>query len=193
MHEDRSRRAAQYTNAPSEAYRPFANVQWRNALQLLVEIPLLTRALRLPRGARMLEIGCGRGVALPRFAELCRPARLVGLDIDGTLIAEARARTRALSVDAELCEADVRAMPFADGSFDMVVDFGTCYHISNPQQALREIARCLTEGGLFVHETPVSQTIAHPISRSSRVLPWAAVPQLHRRKMALLWSCRVKV
>jgi ubiquinone/menaquinone biosynthesis C-methylase UbiE len=193
MDHERVTRATRHTKTPEEAYRPFPNVQWRNGMQALVEIPLLTRLLRLPTGVRTLEVGCGRGIALPKFAELCRPARLVGLDIDGTLVAEARAHVESLSVEAELCQADVRAIPFADESFDMVVDFGTCYHISDPERALQEIARCLTEGGLFVHETPIGQLLAHPTSRSSRVLPWAEVPHLRRRKTAVLWSYRTKV
>lgn len=46
-------------------YRPFPNEGSRNWRQEHVEIPLMLRALDLPRGARVLEIGCGRGVALP--------------------------------------------------------------------------------------------------------------------------------
>jgi cyclopropane fatty-acyl-phospholipid synthase-like methyltransferase len=49
----------------SGEYRPFENVETRNGLQALVEIPLMLRALPLPRGGRVLEVGCGRGVALP--------------------------------------------------------------------------------------------------------------------------------
>ena len=36
--------------------------------------PLMLRALRLPRGGRVLEIGCGRGVALPVLATASSPS-----------------------------------------------------------------------------------------------------------------------
>ncbi|MGH7528501.1 MAG: class I SAM-dependent methyltransferase, partial [Gemmatimonadales bacterium] len=61
-------------------YRPFPNEGGRNWRQEHIEIPLMLRALRLPRGARLLEVGCGRGVALPALARHLAPARLVGLD-----------------------------------------------------------------------------------------------------------------
>src|SRR5919107_1405525 len=63
-------------------YVPFGNVETRNGLQAWVEIPLMLHALRLPHRARVLEIGCGRGVALPVLDDRLEPAELVGIDID---------------------------------------------------------------------------------------------------------------
>jgi SAM-dependent methyltransferase len=82
-------------------------------------------------------------------------------------------------------------MPFPDGSFDVVIDFGTCFHISRPEAALSEIARVLGEGGVLVHETPLSQLLAHPCRSAGRRLPWAAAPELAPFGTALLWSRRV--
>src|SRR5678810_854103 len=61
-------------------YLPFGNVEARNGLQALVEIPLMIRALRLPHRARVLEIGCGRGVALPELDDRLEPVELIGLE-----------------------------------------------------------------------------------------------------------------
>ena len=74
--------------APDDAadYVPFGNMESRNGLQERLEIPLLLRALRLPCGGRVLEVGCGRGVALPVLAERLRPEELVGIDVDRSLI-----------------------------------------------------------------------------------------------------------
>ena len=78
----------------------------------------------------------------------------------------------------------------------MVIDFGTCYHVSGGAvgslAAMREIARVLAPGGLFVHETPVAQHLAHPIRSFGRSLPWRRVPSLTRDRSALLWSARRK-
>lgn len=177
-----------------DAYFAFENVEARNDLQARVEVPLLLRALRLPRGGRVLEIGCGRGVALPVLAARLGPSALVGIDIDPSLLALAERRARRHGLEATLLEADVRALPFERGSFDLVIDFGTCYHVSGGRAgarlALGEIARVLRLGGLFVHETPLAQHLAHPVRAFGRTLPWRAVPSLVRARSAVLWAAR---
>ena len=60
------------------------------------------------------------------------PKHLVGIDIDPLLLQRAAERAAQRGVNVELRQADVRALPFSDGAFDMVIDFGTCHHISAP-------------------------------------------------------------
>jgi SAM-dependent methyltransferase len=177
-------------------YRPFGNVETRNGLQALVEIPLMLRALRLPHRARVLEIGCGRGVALPVLDDRLEPLELVGLDVDPVLLDVARERVRNTCTAATLVEGDVRDLPFEAGRFDLVIDFGTCYHVSDTMDgrraALREVSRVLRPGGLFVHETRVAQRLAHPARSFGRTLPWWAVPSLVPDRSATLWAVRRK-
>jgi SAM-dependent methyltransferase len=175
-----------------EEYRPFPDVARRNAWQEHLEVPALAGALGLPRGGRVLEVGCGRGVALPVLAERLRPSRLVGLDVDGALLEEAASRLRRRCCEAELVAADVRDMPFPDESFDVVVDFGTCYHVAHQRHALLEVSRVLAGGGVFVHETRLSQLLSHPVRARGKRLPWDAVPGLEARRSALLWATRAK-
>jgi ubiquinone/menaquinone biosynthesis C-methylase UbiE len=174
----------------SQEYRPFPNEEGRNSRQATLEVPLMIRALGLPAHGRVLEIGCGRGVALPVLARLLRPARLVGLDPEAAFLEEARLRLTEAAVVAELVPGDVRRMPFPDAAFDLVVDFGTCYHIARPHAALTEIARVLAPGGLFVHETPLSQVLSHPVRSFGRRIPWRLAPLFERHRTALLWSAR---
>ena len=105
-----------------------------------------------------------------------------------------RIRERVLSV--RVLEGDVRALPLESGSFDMVIDFGTCYHVGGglggSRAALVEIARVLRPGGLFVHETRVAQRLAHPVRSLGRTLPWSSVPSLAESRQALLWAVRRK-
>jgi ubiquinone/menaquinone biosynthesis C-methylase UbiE len=171
-------------------YQPFADVESRNWLQERLEVPALIEALALPDGARVLEVGCGRGVALVPLAERCRPAHLVGLDLEPQLLAIAEARLARRGVHAELVVGDVRAMPFADASFDVVIDFGTCWHVTRPADALTEVARVLAPGGRLVHETRLSQRLAHPIRSRRRTLPWGSAPALARERHAMLWASR---
>ena len=171
-------------------YHPFPNESGRNTRQAGLEVPLMVRALGLPTGGCVLEVGCGRGVAIPVLARLLRPDRLAGLDLDPALLEEARAHADAEGIAVELVPGDIRCMPFPDGVFDLVVDFGTCYHIARAAEALAEIARVLAPGGLFVHETPLSQLFAHPLRSFGRRMPWRFGAGFERYRGALLWTSR---
>lgn len=172
-------------------YEPFPNVELRNSIQYAVEVPLMARVLDVPPGARILEVGCGRGIALAALSRFRRPARLVGVDIDPEAIEDATRRTAGLPV--ELVRADVRALPFGEGEFEVVIDFGTCYHVARAEAAVAEIARVLRPGGSFLTETRMSQALAHPIRTGGRGLPWRAAPELVRTRTAVLWSSQRKV
>jgi ubiquinone/menaquinone biosynthesis C-methylase UbiE len=174
-------------------YQPFPNEEGRNSRQSRLEIPAMVRALGIPSGKRILEVGCGRGVALPVIDRLCCPRLLVGLDIDPELLDEAAANLREHGTRARLCAADVRQMPFADEAFDVIIDFGTLYHIAKPQAASAEIARVLAPGGMFVHETMASQLLSHPVRSRGRRLPRLEHDGLRHRRWAMLWSSRSKV
>ena len=177
-------------SAAEPEYRPFPHDQDRDSRQAALEVPIMVRALGLPTGGRVLEVGCGRGIALPGLDRLLHPVRLVGLDIAADLLEQARVRTEAAGIRVELVPGDVRRLPFPDGAFDLVVDFGTCYHIARKEQALGEIIRVLAPGGLFVHETPLSQLLSHPMRSFGRRIPWRSAPRLRRRRTALLWTVR---
>jgi ubiquinone/menaquinone biosynthesis C-methylase UbiE len=176
--------------AADREYRPFPNEEGRNTRQESFEVPILVRALGLPKRVRILEIGCGRGIALAPLARLLEPVRLAGLDIEPAFLAEARERLEARGIDAELVPGDARALPFPAASFDLVIDFGTCYHIARAKDALREVARVLAPGGQFVHETPLSQCLSHPVRSFGRRIPWRSEPRFGRPRRALLWSAR---
>ncbi len=173
-------------------YRPFPNIERRNTTQGALEIPFMVRALAVPKGVQILEVGCGIGNALGPLARSCQPARLVGIDIDQEALAQAAATIRRQRVSAELYHADVRRFPFADGAFDVVIDFGTCYHIARPGEAVREIARVLRDDGLFVYETRLNQFLSHPVRSYRRRLPWDATKDLRPDHAAVFWGRRRK-
>jgi ubiquinone/menaquinone biosynthesis C-methylase UbiE len=81
-------------------------------------------------------------------------------------------------------------LPFADASFDAVVNCVSIDYLVRPVTVLREVARVLRPGGLFVHETRVAQLLAHPVRSLGRRLPWHEVPALGRGRSAVLWAAR---
>jgi SAM-dependent methyltransferase len=87
----------------------------------------------LTQGARMLDLGCGpRDQAVP--AAHCG-ASYVGIDY--------------ASGPADLL-ADGHAIPFRDATFDVVLAYAVLEHLHQPFLAVREIARVLRPGGIFV-------------------------------------------
>lgn len=187
------------TNQPSSAqfleidYIGFAAVPRRNFMQEFLEVPAMLMAMGVPQKQRMLEVGCGPGIALPPLFQLSKPARLVGIDIDAALIRAASKRVQQRRLPVELYVQDVRKLPFPEESFDVIIDFGTCYHISHRLKALKEIARVLTVGGIFVYETRINQFLSHPVRSLGRTLPWHLVPSMKPQRWAIMWASRVKI
>lgn len=175
-----------------KGYQAFPNTEARNWNQEMIEIPLMCLLLDLPIGGRVLEVGCGRGIALPPLTRKLAPRSLTAIDIDAELVAEAVDHAEKRGVSAIVQRADVRRLPFGGGSFDLVVDFGTCYHIDQPDRALAEIERVLVPGGFLVYETVAAQLLSHPIRSFGRRLPWRAIPTLLPDRHAGLWATRRK-
>lgn len=169
----------------------FLEAARRNFFQTYAELPLIIGVLKPPRGARVLEVGCGQGVALPPLARRLRPAELVGLDRDPKLLAIAQARAAGV---ARLVEADAREMPFPDASFDLVLDFGTFFHTAGPEKMLSEIARVLVPGGTLICEARLSQLISHPsLYGSHRRRSYSCEPRLRLAKHGVLWLALTRV
>src|ERR1044072_7242693 len=60
-----------------------------------------------------------------------------------------------LGLDIETVEADVAALPFADGEFDLCVTFNGLHCLPDPPSAVSEMARCVRPGGRIVGDSVV--------------------------------------
>ncbi len=97
------------------------------------------------RGRRVLEVGCGAGVDLVRFAE--GGARVVGVDVADATLEFARANARARSLSIPLAGADGAHLPFADESFAFVYCHGVLPYAPEPHGIVVEAYRVLKPGG----------------------------------------------
>ena len=100
---------------------------------------------------RVLEVGCGQGVGLELILTRFADAEIVGIDVDAKMIERAKRRLASRG-RGEVRLGDVYALPFEDGSFDVVVDFAVVHHVPDWQAALSEISRLLSPGGQFLFE-----------------------------------------
>ena len=98
------------------------------------------------RGQRLLEIGCGIGTDLVRFAR--GGASVTGVDLAPTAIDLARKNFLLHGVTPdELRVANGEALPYADASFDVVYGHGVVQYTANAPQLIREAHRVLKPGG----------------------------------------------
>jgi SAM-dependent methyltransferase len=98
-------------------------------------------ALGVAAGTRLLDVGCGAGLALRYAAD--RGAEAAGLDASAAMVAHARRRVPG----AQVVQGDIEELPFADGRFDVVTGFNSFQYATSPGHALREAARVLAPGG----------------------------------------------
>lgn len=98
---------------------------------------------------RVLDLGCGVGHSF----ELLAPRETVGVDMDATALA---------GQGRETVVADMRALPFPDGSFASVVSVQSLEHVPDPERVVAEARRVLQPGGVAVFMTPNRLTFGRP-------------------------------
>lgn len=101
------------------------------------------------RGKTVLEVSCGHGGGASWLARTLQPAAYTGLDLNPSGIAFCRRRHR---VDGlTFVRGDAEHLPFADGTFDAVVNVEASHCYPNFPRFLAEVARVLRPGGRFLY------------------------------------------
>lgn len=103
------------------------------------------------RGADVLEVGCGRGGGSSFIARYRGPRTTTGLDLSRKSIALCRRHRRAPGLS--FVQGDALAMPFADHSFDVVVNLESSHCYDSMDDFLAEVHRVLRPGGSFLSPT----------------------------------------
>lgn len=121
-----------------------------------------TYVLLDPRpGVRLLDLGCGTGDDVCFLSRSVGPhGRVVGVDVSGTMVAEARRRAQAADVPASFCQGDAQALSFVDGAFDATRAERLLQQLGDPRQALDEMVRVIRPGGRVVVIEPDYGTLA---------------------------------
>jgi 2-polyprenyl-6-hydroxyphenyl methylase/3-demethylubiquinone-9 3-methyltransferase len=101
----------------------------------------------------VLEIGCGGGLISEELAR--RGAQVIGLDPSAAALEAARTHARQSELGAQLyfMQGYAEHLPFADGSFSVIVCLDVLEHVSNLHATVQEIARVLAPGGIFIFDT----------------------------------------
>jgi SAM-dependent methyltransferase len=160
FHDDQARRRAEHFTAHPQALLVndadyLAHESWiAPAMAQLGDV----------RGLRILDLGCGHGMASVVLAR--RGARVTACDLSAGYLAEVAARARANGVAIQRVQLDGDRLPFGDGSFDRIWGNAILHHL-NVEKAGREIYRVLVPGGLAVLCEPWGE---NPLLNTARML-----------------------
>jgi 2-polyprenyl-3-methyl-5-hydroxy-6-metoxy-1,4-benzoquinol methylase len=101
----------------------------------------LDELLQAAAPGSLLDVGCGEGVLVQRWARRMAGGRVVGIDLEEDSIQAGWREHEAPNLEYRVLPADER-LPFADGEFDLVSAVEVLEHLPEPERALAEMARC---------------------------------------------------
>lgn len=120
------------------------------------EIALFERSVGDLRGKRVLKLDLWNEAINTRILDWVRSqgAQVVGLDLSRVVAFRARKNAVRNGHSPALLRADIRELPFPEGTFDVVYTMGTIEHIDEYKDALQEIHRVLRPGGRAIIGVP---------------------------------------
>lgn len=126
----------------------------------LMHIASYQFAEQFGRAKRVLDYGCGSGYGSASIARVAE--KVDAVDVSADALADAEAKFRAANLHFR-CVAPDRPLPFADGSFDLVLSFQVLEHVEDVDFYLDEVRRVLIPGGTLLLVTP---------NRRERLFSW---------------------
>jgi SAM-dependent methyltransferase len=130
---------------------PSASIEFGN---LDANLRFLDDSGLLQPGARILEIGSGRGTLLHRL--IARGLDIVGVETSPVRIEE----SRILYGELPIQQTSGATLPFPDEHFDLVLSFDVFEHIPDTARHLAQVRRVLKPGGSYLLQTPNKWTNA---------------------------------
>jgi len=146
--------------------------------------------LRLPLNTRVLDVGCGAGLATIALAR--RELTVDAIDPVGAMTQATRRRAAAACVKARVAvqEGDAHALPFPDGTFALVVALGVLPWLPKIEPPLREMSRVLHPGGYLIATVDTHWQLRQffdPLKNPLLLGPRSLVGSFLRRRLV---SCR---
>jgi len=122
---------------------------------------------RLEQGERVLDLGSGAGTdSLVAVQMVGSEGSVTGIDMTAEMLEKARAAAIELGADnVEFVEGEVERLPFADGSFDVVISNGVIDLVPDKDAVFSEMHRVLRPGGRI---QIADVTIQQPVSEEGK-------------------------
>jgi ubiquinone/menaquinone biosynthesis C-methylase UbiE len=162
----------------AQGARTFMTVRQRRVMELV-------DALKLPRGAAVLDAGCGPGHLLEALAR--RGFQVSGMDGSEQMLQGAEVRLRAAQPEFPfvLKQGDIEHLPFGDARFDLVLSTGVIEYLKGDADVLREMHRVLRPGGHLV--LPVTN-LWSPVNAFDAVIEFLKRQAWFRGPFNLVWQ-----
>ena len=139
----------------------------RALVQRFYEGPLLQKLGGRLDDARVLDVGCGRGVGMQILLEQFGAGQVYGIDLDPQQVRRAQKRFAGTSEGrVVLAVGSVEKLPFPNEYFDAVFDFGMLHHVVDWQAGVAEIRRVLKPSGLFFFEEVTREALNRWVYRT---------------------------
>jgi demethylmenaquinone methyltransferase/2-methoxy-6-polyprenyl-1,4-benzoquinol methylase/phosphoethanolamine N-methyltransferase len=134
--------------------RVLHRVRWYDLVDPVVS-PARRRLIELAapaRGEDVLDVGCGTGTLAIAIHRMASPCRVHGIDASPEMIELAKKKAAKVRADVDLRVALIEALPFSDGSFDLVTSSLMLHHLPDDlkRTGVAEIRRVLKPGGRFL-------------------------------------------
>lgn len=149
---------AQAWNGPEGAHWARNQDRW-NAVNEGFDEPLLDAA-GITGEDRVLDLGCGSGQTTRRAALRAPRGHVLGLDLSGPMLAEARSRAEREGVaNVSFAQGDAQVHPFGAGAFDAAVSRYGVMFFADPVAAFGNIGRALRPGGRLAFVCPADAAL----------------------------------
>ena len=128
-------------NNPSRVFQQRFELRW------------MKKTRPIPEGAKVLEVGCGRGAGADLIQKAFQPLQLYALDLDIKMVLKAKTYfSQHNEAEVSLTVGDVFHLPVKDCTMDAVFGFGVLHHLPDWRGGASEIGRVLKSGGLYFIE-----------------------------------------
>ncbi len=113
-----------------------------------VEFSSALHEYKVYKGRRVLDVGCGNGYVLSRYAR--EGAQVYGVDLTETGIVLCRRRFALSDLRGAFAVGSAEDLPYPDQTFDLVCSMGVLHHTPDTHKAVDEIFRVLKPGGRLI-------------------------------------------
>jgi len=131
---------------------------------------------RIPRGAKVLEVGAGTGTSFPAYPTHCQ---VTGIDLAPDMLTRARQKIAENGwTHIKVLEMNALALNFPDNSFDFVMAFHVVTVVPDPVAMINEVQRVCKPGGKivivnhFTSDVPVLGSVTRSLDPLTRWLGW---------------------